>query len=167
VRRFLRILLNAATVLSLVLCVSLLVLFATVDFSGDQPERWSWRRADGSVGWFELAKEKIEWDIALPWWSTPVSGWGGWELWVVEYRWWSYTQPGGKGVFVGRHFSLRTGPLLLLGLVIPACKVLGRFRRRRNRDDGCCLVCGYDLRATPDRCPECGAVPKNPATISN
>lgn len=41
-----------------------------------------------------------------------------------------------------------------LGLLQPVVAYL-RSRRRARR--GLCRACGYDLRATPRRCPECGA----------
>ena len=46
--------------------------------------------------------------------------------------------------------------LLVLSLVPPGV-VLWLARRRRVREQtGRCARCGYDLRATPGRCPECG-----------
>jgi hypothetical protein len=49
----------------------------------------------------------------------------------------------------------------VLLLVVPLCVwAVGIYRSRlRQCQTGFCTVCGYDLRASANRCPECGAVP--------
>jgi hypothetical protein len=47
--------------------------------------------------------------------------------------------------------------------VLPATWVirlsLSRLMRKKRLKGNLCPSCGYDLRATPDRCPECGTAP--------
>ena len=86
----------------------------------------------------------VEWHMGLVWqtYQRIEMGWGGggfvghYRLIVVPYRY----------------------PAALLALV-PAAWLARKWRRGRRRGAGLCPACGYDLRATPGRCPECGHVP--------
>jgi hypothetical protein len=61
-----------------------------------------------------------------------------------------------------RLICVPTWPVLACTGILPAVfgvPLLRRAAQRWKMPTGHCATCGYDLRATPDRCPECGAVP--------
>lgn len=62
------------------------------------------------------------------------------------------------------HLVMPYWTILVLGSILPfACSAKAVRRRlilRKRRRRGLCLHCGYDLRASEERCPECGtAIP--------
>ncbi len=84
------------------------------------------------------------------------------RIWYTFFR--SATEPGGAnlnrtGVYECWWLVIRTRLLFLIFSILPAIWWMLRVRKRRRARAGFCMVCGYDLRATPDKCPECGAVP--------
>jgi hypothetical protein len=54
--------------------------------------------------------------------------------------------------------DVRIGWLLIAFAVLLIVILRIRRREKRSTISGTCTICGYDLRATPKRCPECGTV---------
>ncbi len=49
-------------------------------------------------------------------------------------------------------------PTFLFGSIFCLCRSLHRHRCRKRKKLGLCLECGYDLRGSGERCPECGTL---------
>ncbi|MDB5292429.1 MAG: hypothetical protein JWL69_3670 [Phycisphaerales bacterium] len=124
-------------------------IYAMNKFGGAHTRQWNWGQFDGSYGAVcitVLPDGSAEWDapmarfhsLATNAWSKPMPFWQvALPHWVILVL---------LGVLPSSRLAAIAGPWLLL-----------KFRRK----EGCCATCGYDLRATPDRCPECGTVPAN------
>jgi hypothetical protein len=73
----------------------------------------------------------------------------------------------GFGLVTGERWSDKHHVLLLpywflvsSFLCLPVLYAWKQLKPKR-RDRGRCPACGYDLRATPQRCPECGTIPSS------
>jgi hypothetical protein len=82
-------------------------------------------------------------------------------------RWWNALgfalETGGLITGLGASSTAVFLPMWLLVMITaapPVARLLGHLRRQAARRQGCCSTCGYDLRASKERCPECGtAIP--------
>ena len=67
--------------------------------------------------------------------------------------------PAGLWRFGGRRVWIIFSPYwlpVLLSAILPCVVFVQMLRQRRRKRTGLCPCCGYDLRASPGRCPECG-----------
>jgi hypothetical protein len=118
--------------------------YMNADRSGGRPRHWfRHERYDAIPAWGFL---KLDVDDG-------ATGWG-------PLRWQSASRSKAKDGDDFRYIRIGLSHwlLALLSLVLPIVW-LNRFRKaRRARTLGLCPTCANDLRATPQRCPECGAV---------
>jgi len=189
VRHLARILLNTLTVLSLVLCMATVALWARSHFVRDQ---WSYDAAHAGspvsrAGWSgssdqgQVALVRVWPILPLPpddsilsptgvppgtkvQWEFPITQRQPWSRAGVTVReMWLNMSPVGPSKHVySRAVLVHHWLIVLLTGAMPAWWLMrsaAHWRRRtQSRRRGLCPTCDYDVRATPDRCPECGTI---------
>ncbi len=88
---------------------------------------------------------------ALPLNRWYFSGFGGWGFGGWRTRWLPEFSRSPQHIYIPLWM-----PTALFGVMFASCRPLTFHRRRKRKKLGLCLKCGYDLRASKDRCPECG-----------
>jgi hypothetical protein len=95
------------------------------------------------------------------------------QIVLIVAEWWEQSRnPHGPQMGLSTEIGTWVGwmPLpffLIVMAILPVLRILLWLRHPMRREQhGICAKCGYDLRATPDRCPECGRVPEKLKSLS-
>ena len=169
---------NVLAAMSLVLCVATIALWVRSGSIEDYIAVRAYTRqvpAD-TWRWIKLASSRGEFTFLIVDGPSPVNGaWssgtgisngiGYAPVWRSRFALPSSGHYGSISNYLGFHRDVTAGwvkcwmfPMWFVtcisGLAVFRVPAIARgFRRSRP---GYCSTCGYDLRATPDRCPECG-----------
>jgi hypothetical protein len=115
--------------------------------------RWNELQLITGPGWFRYSHEhtSLPWDISL---KNSCFLLDAQRRSLLQYP--SVFASGGSYRFYLPLWTVTAGALLFAsGLIISHIRIRQRYK------PGCCVHCGYDLRFSPDRCPECGT-PREP-----
>lgn len=178
-KRFNRWLFRGLAAFSLILCIIVIAFSIRSHWAADSA--WIWGNPytvgkfavdDGCTirivsfhGTVEIHQAYVVWVKDVTYSGLPVpdhsqsSGFPGFHW---ETSWFSPSlleYPGKYHDGTSRTLSINDWLLVLITAILPIACLL-RWLNRDRFAPNCCQKCGYDLRATPVRCPECGKIPE-------